>query len=260
MPMSRPPREIILADDEAQREITRRTRRGFLVAGLAAAGGFGIYEWVTRAQDVDNAPWPQRKILDLNGRISHAYLSNSHLMPEYPKSRVGPIKVNGDIGMTDSFDMRKWRLNVANGPEDTDPLLSLTMADIATLPKVNMTTLFCCIEGWSVIQSWGGARFSDFTKKYFPPGQSLPQYAYMATPGEDYYVGLDMKSALHPQTLLAYEHNGEPLEREHGAPLRLVIPVKYGIKNIKRIGLIRYTNDRPDDYWADEGYDWFAGL
>ena len=82
----------------------------------------------------------------------------------------------------------------------------------------------------------------------------------MATPGEDYYVGLDIKSALHPQTLLAYEQNGKPLTAEHGAPLRLVIPVKYGIKSIKKIGLIRYTAKEPGDYWAEEGYDWFAGL
>jgi DMSO/TMAO reductase YedYZ molybdopterin-dependent catalytic subunit len=65
---------------------------------------------------------------------------------------------------------------------------------------------------------------------------------------------------MHPQTLLAYEQNGKPLTDEHGSPLRLVIPVKYGIKNIKRVGRIEYTNDRPADYWAEEGYDWFAGL
>lgn len=65
---------------------------------------------------------------------------------------------------------------------------------------------------------------------------------------------------MHPQTLLAYEHNGKALTGEHGAPLRLVIPVKYGIKNIKRIGSIQYTNEKPGDYWAEEGYDWFAGL
>ncbi|HEY7306055.1 MAG TPA: molybdopterin-dependent oxidoreductase [Bryobacteraceae bacterium] len=253
-------REIVLSDNEAQHELARRTRRGFLMAGLAAVGGFGAYEWITKAQQVDNAPWPQRKVLDLNGRISHAYLSDSHLMPEYPKSKISPIKVNGDIGVSNDFDPGAWRLQVANGAEDATPLLTLSMADIAALPKIEMTTLFCCIEGWSVVQSWAGARFSDFTKKYFPPGQHLPQYVYMATPDEDYYVGLDMKSVLHPQTLLAYERNGQPLEREHGAPLRLIIPVKYGIKNIKRIGLIRYTDDRPDDYWAEEGYDWFAGL
>jgi DMSO/TMAO reductase YedYZ molybdopterin-dependent catalytic subunit len=107
---------------------------------------------------------------------------------------------------------------------------------------------------------WSGAPFSDFAKKYLPPGQKIAKYVYMATAGEDYYVGLDAKSALHPQTLLAYEQNGQPLENAHGAPLRLAIPVKYGIKNIKRIGMISFTNQKPEDYWADEGYDWFAGL
>jgi DMSO/TMAO reductase YedYZ molybdopterin-dependent catalytic subunit len=54
--------------------------------------------------------------------------------------------------------------------------------------------------------------------------------------------------------------NGANLTAGHGAPLRLVIPVKYGVKNIKRIGTIAYTNKRPQDYWANEGYDWYAGL
>lgn len=81
----------------------------------------------------------------------------------------------------------------------------------------------------------------------------------LETPDGGYYVGLDMESALHPQTLLCYEMNGQPLSLEHGAPLRLVIPVKYGIKNIKRIGTIRYTDTRPADYWAERGYDWYAG-
>ena len=66
----------------------------------------------------------------------------------------------------------------------------------------------------------------------------------METPDGQYYVGLDMESALHPQTLLCYEMNGKPLEPEHGAPLRLVIPVKYGIKNIKHIGKIKFTDER----------------
>jgi DMSO/TMAO reductase YedYZ molybdopterin-dependent catalytic subunit len=81
----------------------------------------------------------------------------------------------------------------------------------------------------------------------------------METPDRGYYVGLDMQSAAHPQTLLAYELNGQPLTWQHGAPLRLAIPVKYGIKNIKRLGVIRYTNVRPADYWAERGYDWYAG-
>jgi DMSO/TMAO reductase YedYZ molybdopterin-dependent catalytic subunit len=69
-----------------------------------------------------------------------------------------------------------------------------------------------------------------------------------------------MPSAIHPQSLLAWEMNGKPLEDRHGAPLRLVMPVKYGIKNIKRIGRIAYTNERPADYWAEQGYDYYSGL
>jgi DMSO/TMAO reductase YedYZ molybdopterin-dependent catalytic subunit len=86
------------------------------------------------------------------------------------------------------------------------------------------------------------------------------RYVAMETPGRGYYVGLDMESALHPQTLLVYEMNGAPLTLLHGAPLRLGIPVKYGIKNIKRIGTIRYTDVRPADFWGERGYDWYAGL
>jgi DMSO/TMAO reductase YedYZ molybdopterin-dependent catalytic subunit len=86
----------------------------------------------------------------------------------------------------------------------------------------------------------------------------MTEYVSMERPDHGYHVGLDMESALHPQTRLAHEMN-TPSHFQHGAPLRLVIPVKYGIKNIKRIGTIRFTDRRPDDYWAERGYDWYAG-
>ena len=82
----------------------------------------------------------------------------------------------------------------------------------------------------------------------------------METPSGDYYVGLDMASAMHPQTLLCYEMNGKPLEYHHGAPLRLAITSKYGIKNIKSVGRIVYAAKRPHDYWEERGYDWYAGV
>ena len=87
----------------------------------------------------------------------------------------------------------------------------------------------------------------------------LFRYVALTTPNVAYYAGLDMESALHPQTLLAYEMNGLPLTPDHGAPLRLVIPVKYGIKSVKQLGTIRFTDERPADYWAERGYDWYAG-
>jgi DMSO/TMAO reductase YedYZ molybdopterin-dependent catalytic subunit len=69
-----------------------------------------------------------------------------------------------------------------------------------------------------------------------------------------------MASALHPQTVLCDTMNGQPLTRSHGAPLRLYLAVKYGYKSLKRIGLIRFQDERPPDYWAERGYDWYAGL
>jgi hypothetical protein len=250
--------EIVLPEPELKRNMRLRSRRDFLIAAVATAGGVGAYEWITKARKVNEVPWPQRRVLNFNGELAHGYLSDSHLMPTFSSDRIQYLKPNGDDGLGSDFNVSEWSLHVSY-PGHT-PGLQVQLSDIRALPRVEMITRFCCIEGWSVITSWAGARFADFTNRYFPPGEKLPPYVYIATPDEGYYVGLDTKSALHPQTLLAYEHNGKPLAPEHGAPLRLVIPVKYGIKNIKRIGSIQYTNKRPADYWAEEGYDWFAGL
>jgi DMSO/TMAO reductase YedYZ molybdopterin-dependent catalytic subunit len=106
--------------------------------------------------------------------------------------------------------------------------------------------------------NWAGVRVSDLVKKYGDQSR-LPRYVSMSTPDSGYFVGWDIESIMHPQTLLAYEMNGKPLASEHGAPLRLASPLKYGIKQIKRIGRIEFTNERPRDYWAEQGYDWYAG-
>ena len=251
--------ELSLPDTEAQRLIRDKTRRSFLVGGIATFGAVGTYEWFTHAPapSENDIPWPQRRVLDFNGRLSEAYLDDKHLMATYPPDKVGGVKVNGNFGMEQPLEPGNWKLQVTI-PGRTPVFLSL--ADLKQLAKTEITTRLSCIEGWSGVAHWGGARFSEFTRNFFGPGQPVPPYVYMATPDGEYYVGLDSKSALHPQTLLAYEQNGKPLEERRGAPLRLAIPVKYGIKNIKRIGLIQYTDKRPSDYWADEGYDWFAGL
>ena len=65
---------------------------------------------------------------------------------------------------------------------------------------------------------------------------------------------------MHPQTLLCYEMGGRPLTLAHGAPLRLVTTVKYGVKSIKRIGRMTFTDERPRDFWSEQGYDWYTGL
>ena len=151
----------------------------------------------------------------------------------------------------------------AGESEASQPGLLLSMADIRQLPRVEMVTQLKCIEGWSEIVHWGGVRMVDFIRAYKPArgaDGSAVRFVGLETPDGDYYVGLDMPTAMHPQTLLCYEINGQPLSPQHGAPLRLVTPMKYGIKNLKQIGRITFTNVRPKDYWAEQGYDWYSGL
>ena len=254
--------EIVLPEAELDRDLQKKSRRGFLLGGLAAVGAFGAYKAVRFSQQDNEVPWPQRRVLDFNGKLARSYLDDAHLMPSYPASDIGYLKPNGDHGLDEEPDDQgnppEWDGFQLEGPGFKP--ISLQLSDVQSLPRHEMITKFCCIEGWSVVQKWTGARFSDFTKKFLRPGAGLTDYVYMATDGEDYFVGLDMKSALHPQTLLVWEQNDKPLTYEHGAPLRLIIPVKYGIKNLKRIGLIRYTDQRPRDFWHEQGYDWFAGL
>jgi hypothetical protein len=146
-------------------------------------------------------------------------------------------------------------------PTGTSGLL-LTLDDILALPRYELVTQFKCIEGWSQIVHWAGARMADFLDAY-PPAPidgAEPKFVYMETPNGDYYTGYDMDVCRHPQTLLVTEMMGAPLTQYHGAPLRLHMPTKYGYKQIKRIGLISYTDQKPDDYWTKLGYDWYAGL
>jgi DMSO/TMAO reductase YedYZ molybdopterin-dependent catalytic subunit len=235
---------------DVDRELRRLSRRGFLVAGVATIAAYGGWKWLKHAQRIGDVPWPLRRTLEVNEKLSEAYFSPSRLSPTFPASAITRVaRINGGVGLNASYDMAAWRLNVQGTP--------LTLADIKSLPHYDMITELRCIEGWSYIARWTGARLSDLMAKLPPPPGT--RYVGMETPDRAYYVGLDMQSAMHPQTLLAYELNGEPLSWQHGAPLRLAIPVKYGIKNIKRIGTIRYTDVRPADYWAERGYDWYAG-
>ena len=141
--------------------------------------------------------------------------------------------------------------------------LLLTMDDVTSLPHQELVTEFKCIEGWSQVVHWGGHRLADLISKYPPerkPDGSLPKYVYMETPDGDYYCGFNLQACRHPQSLLATEMSGRPLTQWHGAPIRLHMPIKYGYKQIKRIGLIAYTDMQTDDYWTKLGYDWYAGL
>ncbi|SMB98605.1 oxidoreductase molybdopterin binding [Hymenobacter roseosalivarius DSM 11622] len=255
-----------------EQEIRRRSRRSFLLAGAAALAGLGGWRWLISRPTEAGVPWPLRRVLEANRQLSAEYFSHAHLAPVFANQRARMPRTNGSAGMQSALDPAAWRLRVRGFAPQGSPASSqeFTLADIQALPKVEMVTELKCIEGWSTIVHWGGARLADFVARYPLATRSgtlsqsaekndLASYVGLATPDGGYYVGLDMASALHPQTLLCYEMNGQPLTEKHGAPLRLVLPVKYGIKYLKRIGTIAFTNQRPADYWAERGYDWDAG-
>jgi DMSO/TMAO reductase YedYZ molybdopterin-dependent catalytic subunit len=254
-----------------QQEAARRTRRSFIVGGLAALGGVLGWRYLLQRPAADGTPLPFRRALDANGQLSAAYFRETRLAREFPKSQaVRQVRTNGREGLKSAIDLDAWRMVVH--PYGGGPAQEFTLADIKALPRIEMTTELKCIEGWSIVVNWTGARFADFLAKYplasrsgqplqdstNPPADLAP-YVSVVTPDEKYYVGLDMHSAIHPQTLLCYEINNEPLSLVHGAPLRLVTPLKYGIKHLKRIGIISFANERPADYWAEQGYDWDSG-
>jgi DMSO/TMAO reductase YedYZ molybdopterin-dependent catalytic subunit len=238
---------------DVDREMRRRTRRSFLVGGAAAAAGAGVWEWLRTRPEDGGLAWPLRRVLHANEKIARGYFSDGHLARTCDPAKSAMPRANGDEGLDQALDAARWKLQVVSrdGRE-----LSLDLADIQALPRIDMTTELRCIEGWTTVVHWTGARFRDFAARY----QLQAPYVGLATPGGGYYVALDSASALHPQTLLCYAMQGAPLTSAHGAPLRLVTAVKYGIKSIKRIGSIHFQDSRPADYWAEQGYDWYAGL
>jgi DMSO/TMAO reductase YedYZ molybdopterin-dependent catalytic subunit len=259
LPNSSPP-ETPPTEAEVLAQARLRSRRAFLGLGLASLAGLGGWGWLVSRPAQDGLPTPLRQVLDANGRLSSAYFENTRLAPEFARSCARRPRVNGRYGLQQPLDAAAWRLRVEGyGPGAATQ--EFTLADLQALPKVTMTTELKCIEGWSIVVNWGGVRFSDFLARY-PLATSagmLAAFVGLRTPDGAYYVGLDMPSALHPQTLLCYEMNGRPLTAPHGAPLRLVTPLKYGTKHLKRIGTIAFSDARPKDYWAEQGYDWDSG-
>jgi DMSO/TMAO reductase YedYZ molybdopterin-dependent catalytic subunit len=241
-------------DAEVDRLMRMKSRRSFLSLTGGAVAGLAAWRWLRTRQPIGDVPYPLRRVLELNERLGERYFSEARQASAFAGDLAREPRVNGIEGLSEEFDTTGWRLQAMSGGVRR----TLTLAEIQALPRIEMTTDLKCIEGWSVVVTWAGARFRDFADAYELDVRA--KYVSMQTPDGSYYVGLDIASAMHPQTLLCYEMNGAPLTVAHGAPVRLVTTVKYGIKSIKRIGTILFTDDRPRDYWAERGYDWYAGL
>lgn len=242
-------------DHDVRWQLRRMTRRSFATGSVAAAIGAAGLRWLKSAAPDDGIPWPLRRMLQFNERLTQGYFDPDRLAPTFDVSLAREPRVNGHYGIRDNIDLAAWRLKILRSGDQPVVERTLPIQAILELPRFEMVTEFKCVEGWSQVVHWGGARLADFIARY---GHDTP-FVGLATPDREYYVGLDRSSALHSQSLLAYEMNGQPLTQPHGAPLRLVCPLKYGVKSIKRIGSIQFAQHRPADYWAERGYDWYLG-
>jgi len=221
-------------------------------------GSVVAWNWLRRQPTDKGVIKPLRSVLETNEKLFKGTLGSNATVRTFSKAEVVKnARVNGLIGIPANAEPDSWRMQVIKRPGE---VLTISLDDLKKLPKSEVTFDFKCIEGWDQITNWGGVTVRDFMTHYGLQSFSQMQYAGLQTIDKRYYVGIDMASFLLPQTMLCYEMNGEPLSVKHGYPLRLIIPIKYGIKHLKCIGTLFFSNDRPPDYWAENGYDYYAGF
>jgi|SRR5579862_2354430 len=189
---------------------------------------------------------------------SSKWFRRTHLAPTFADSELTPLAkfyVNTYDVDDPGIDLNSWVLKVSG---DVQRPGDYTLAQIQALPKITHNTRHVCVEGWDAIVRFGGVRISDFLSYVGANRNSRFIYVECA---DDYYESLDMATALHPQSLLAYEMYDRPLTREHGAPLRLRLPTKIGYKSAKYLTTLKVTDILPKaGYWEDQGYPAYYGL
>lgn len=262
--------------EAAPRDLRRLTRRDLLLFGassLAALAG-SVYllpqDTVDRVGVPANLNTPRKEhllnqALRFDDEVAQALYSPNRSVPTYSKSQITPLRNNYNGATPDPSYIPGWRLTL-------EGLLSgvSVSLDIRTLltrfTQYEQITRFVCVEGWSAIAWWSGVKFDDLLHAYPPISQAewarVDSSVNLDENGnpDPYYASIDLATARHPQTLLVTHFNGQPLTVDHGAPLRLLVPVKLGLKNVKAVTKITYTVDQPSDYWAERGYSRYDGI
>jgi DMSO/TMAO reductase YedYZ molybdopterin-dependent catalytic subunit len=260
----------------APRVLRFQSRRDFLVFGvgaltaLAGAGFLLPQDTLSRLgmRRIMNPPvkeWFLNRALRIDDDVAEALYSANRSVPTYTKSQITSLKNNYNGATPDSGYISGWKLTLDGLASGLS--ISLDIRNLLTRFSVHeQTTRLVCVEGWSAIAWWAGVRFDDLLRAYPPMSQAkwarVESSVNLDASGnpDPYFMSLDLATARHPQTLLATHFNGQPLTVEHGAPLRLLVPVKLGLKNVKAITRITYSAKEPRDYWAERGYSRYDGI
>ena len=236
------------------RRIEQPARRAFLQRSLTL-GGVAMLSGCSLT-DGNSVEAALSSISRLNDRAQSALFDPARLAPTYADSMVvRPFPFNAYYGQDEIRDVdgSSWRLEVSGLVTDKR---AWTLTDLHAMPQQEQITRHICVEGWSAIGKWSGVPFAYFLKRV---GADLGAKYVGFKCADDYHTSIDMATALHPQTQLALNCDGQVLLPRNGYPVKLRIPTKLGYKNPKHIRAIYVTNTYPGGYWEDQGYNWFGG-
>jgi DMSO/TMAO reductase YedYZ molybdopterin-dependent catalytic subunit len=216
---------------ETEPHSERRYGRGVFLATVA--GGLSSLFW-------GKAAWSS-----ISGAVSPVAGAIAPILP------TGGWRIYTISGHMPVFDPATWRLSIGGLVEQPT---ELTYAQLRALPRVEQVSTFHCVTGWTVKNvHWAGVRIEDVLAATRPLSSAHAlQFVSMEQPYVDY---LTLGQASLGDVMLAYEMDGRPLRREHGAPLRLVIPEMYGYKNVKWLERINLVPQADEGYWEQLGYD-----
>ena len=146
---------------------------------------------------------------------------------------------------------------------------SWSLAELHAMPQRSQITRHDCVEGWSAIGQWAGARLAPLldAAELLPSARYVVFHCADEIGGVPYYESIDLVDAYHPQTILAHSMNGQALPVAHGAPLRLRVERQLGYKHAKYVMRMQAVESLEDfgnghgGYWEDRiGYEWYAGI
>jgi DMSO/TMAO reductase YedYZ molybdopterin-dependent catalytic subunit len=255
----------------------RPTRRRFLQGLVPAVGAVGL----SGCDGLSRSPW-FRDFLSSAENLTHGaqrlVLGEQSLAQEFTEADISPkFRANGSTDPDDATyvelaanNFADWRLEVGGLVEKP---MAFSLADLRAMPSRTQITRHDCVEGWSCIGKWKGVQLSHVLDqvKLKPNARFLVFTCYdeleKTLDGSGrYYESHNLENAFHPQTILAYDMNGETLTVPHGAPLRLRVERQLGYKMAKYLKTIEAVESFESygrgkgGFWPDRGYEWYAGI
>ncbi len=233
-------------------------RRGVLRGGLRLPVSLGALTLLTGCDvsDNDTVQGVLAAMSRWNDRVQAALFSPTRLAPTFPERlAVKDFRYNAWYGPDKAprLDAKDYRLQLAGLIADKRPW---TVEQLYALPQQTQITRHVCVEGWSMIGKWTGTPLRVFLERI--GADTTAKYVGFEC-ADGYYEGMDMPSALHPQTIMAFRLADEILPVKYGYPFKIRIPTKLGFKNPKFVTTIYVTNREPRGFWTDRGYNWFSG-